>query len=108
MVVAGVVAVIVVDAVKVLVRDAAIINMVALVEMLVIALLTDVEIVMTGVVHIDLKSALSVSYSVDVPSAVAVDLFMVEGVLTAIGIEVLADVNANAFAVVMTALESPV
>ena len=46
---------------------------------------------------IALKFALPVSYSVDVPSDVNIDLFM----------DVLGDVNVNAFAVV-TALEFPV
>ena len=114
MVVAGMVAVIVVDAVKVLVRDAAIIKMAAVVEVLFIVLLTGVEIVVAGVIRVDLKSVVPVSYSVDMPSASAVDLFMVElaitmlCVLLGIGIEVLADVNANASVLVMTALDSPV
>ena len=116
MVVAGIVAVIVVDVTKVLVRDAAIMNMAAVVEVLFIVLLTGMEIVVVGVIRVDLKSAVSVSYSVDMPSALAVDLSMVAlaitmlGVLLGIGIAVLADVNANAnaFVLVMTALDSPV
>ena len=68
---------------------------------------------MVGVIVIVLKFALSLSYAVDVSSSdVDVDLFMdtladaTLGVLTGIDIEVLADANANAFAVV-TALKFP-
>ena len=83
---------------KVSVWDAAIINIVVGVEVIVIGVLIDVQFIDVGVlVVIDLKFALSVSYSVCVSSDVAVDLFV--DVLTGIGIEVLADANANIFAV---------
>ena len=98
--------------VKVLVWDAAVINMVVVVE--VFDVLVTAEIIVVGVIVIVLKFALPDLSSVDVPSDVTVDLFMdaVAGarlaVLPEIGIEVLSDVSANAFAVVMTALEFPV
>ena len=102
--------VVVVVVVKVLVWVEAIVNMAAVVEVIVIDVLVDVgDIVMV------LKFAFPVSYSVDVSSSgVAVDLFMDEltdvtiAALAGIGIDVLADVSANAFTVVMTALEFPV
>ena len=70
-------------------------------------------IVLVASAGIDLEFAVSVSYAVDVTSGVAVDLFVeawVLDVLTGIGIALLlwADMNANAIAVVMTALEFPV
>ena len=85
-----------------------------MVEALVIAVLTDAELIVVGVIVIALKLAVSVSYSVDVPAEVAVDLFedkvagVALGVLTEIGIEVLTDVNGNAVAVVITAFMFPV
>ena len=107
--------VVVVLVVKVLVSVEAIINMVVVVEVMVIGVLADVEIFVVGVIVSVLKFAFSVSYSVDVPSSdVAVDLFMdaltdvMLAVLTGIDIDELADVGANAFAVVITALEFPV
>ena len=81
-------------------------------EVLVIDVLTNVEIIVVGVLVIDLKFALPASCSV--PSEAAVDLSMdvlagvMLGLLTGIGIEVLADASGNAFALVMTALELPV
>ena len=85
--------------------------MVVIVEVLVIDVLADVGIMMAGVIVIVLKSALSVSYSVEDESPdIVVDLFMdvltsvVLGVLTG----VLTDVSANAFAVVMIDLDFPV
>ena len=76
------------------------------VEVLVIDVLSDVEIIVVGVITVP------IAYSVDVPSGVAVDLFvdalagvMVVGLSGIGGINVL---NANAFAVVMTVLEFPV
>ena len=108
------VGVVVVVVAKVLVWDAAIIDMVMVVEVSAIGVMTDVEIIVIGVVVIVLKFALPVPYSVDVPSGVAVDLFMASspgvmlGVRAGIGTEVLADVNANAFTAAMTALEFPV
>ena len=80
--------------VKVLAWDTVIINMTVVVEVLVIDVF-----------------ALPVSYALDAPSDVSVDLFMdalVFGVLSGIGVEVLTDVNTNVFAVVMVALKFPV
>ena len=106
--------VVVVVVIKVLVWAEAIGNMVVVVGVLGIGVLADVEIIMAGVAVIVLKFALPVSYSVDVPSDVAVDLFM-DGladvmlcVLNGISIEVLADVSVNTFGVVMTTLAFPV
>ena len=97
---------------RVLVRAAAIIDMVAVVEVLVIGVLVDVEIIVAGVIVIVLKFVLPVSYSVDVTSGVILDLFadglagvIMSSVLPGIGIGVLADVNTNAFVAVMTALK---
>ena len=90
----------VVVVVKGMVRDGGIISMVSVVEVLVIVFVW--------------KSALPVSCSVDMPSGVDADLFMDEeaakmrGVITRIVIEVFTDVSANAFAVIVTALEFPV
>ena len=83
------------------------------VEVLIIDVLADVEIILADVNVMVLMSVLKVSYAVDVTSGVAVDLFVeawVLDVLTGIGIALLlwADMNANAIAVVMTALEFPV
>jgi len=92
--------------VKMMVWDAAIVNMVVVVEVLVIGVLADVGIIIV------LEFALPTPYSVDAPFGVAVNLFMdvldgvALGVLPAISVKVLADVSANAFAVV-AALESP-
>ena len=100
MVVVAMVAVVVVVVVKVMRRDGGIISMVSVVEVLVIVFVW--------------KSALPVSCSVDIPSGVDADLFMDEeaatmrGVITRIVIEVFTDVSANAFAVIVTALEFPV
>ena len=97
-----------VSVILVVVSDAAIINVVVEVSVI------DVEISMVVVIVIVLNFALSASCSVDVPSSeVDVDLFIdalagtILGVLPGLGIEALADVNAIAFAVVMTALEFP-
>ena len=110
----AVIVVVVVAEVKVLVWAVAIMDMVVVVEVLVIDVLADVEIIVVGAIVIVLKFALLVSYCVDVPSSeVDVDLFIdalagaILGVLPGFGIEALADVNAIAFAVVMTALEFP-
>ena len=84
------------------------------VEALAIGVLADVEIIALGVIVIVLKFVLPVTYAVDVSSGVDIDLFMdalvsvMIGVLTGIGIEVLAVTNANAFTVVITAFECPV
>ena len=100
MVVVPMVPVVVVVVVKGMVRDEGIISMVSVVEVLVIVFVW--------------KSALPVSCSVDMPSGVDADLFMDEeaattrGVITRIVIEVFTDVSANAFAVIVTALEFPV
>ena len=89
--------------------------MVVVVEVLSIGVLADLEIIVVGAIVIVLRFALPVSYFVDAPlSGVAVDLFtdaladVMIGVLTGIDIAVLPEVNANAFAVVMTALGFPV
>ena len=84
------------------------------VEVLAIGVMADVEIIVVGVIVIVLKFVLPVSYSVDVTSGVVLDLFadgladVMSSVLPGIGIGVLADVNTNAFAAVMTALKFPV
>ena len=101
---------------KVMVWVAAINNMVVVVEVLGVTVLVDVEFIVLAVSAIVLKFALAVTYSADVSSDVAVDLFMdalagvMLRVLTGISIEVLvlADVSANAFGVVMTTLAFPV
>ena len=96
--------VVVVVEVKVLVWSTSIIDTVLTVEVLVV----DAEIILVGFI------ALPISYSVDVPSGVAADLFMdsLPGLmlvgLAGIGIVVLTGVNSNAWAVVMTILEFPV
>ena len=85
--------------------------MVVVVKVLVIGVLSDVEIIVMGVIVNILKFDLPVSYSVDVSSNVAVDLCMdavILAVLPGIGIEALAAMSTNAFAVVITALEFPV
>ena len=103
--------VVVVIVVNVLLWVAAMINMVVVVEVLVIDVLTGVGIIVVGDIVIVLNFASPESYSVDSPSRMAVDLFMdmssdvTLGFLPAIGIEVLADVNANDFTVAMTVLE---
>ena len=105
---------VVVVVVKVLMWDTPIIDMVVVVEVMVIDVLVDVEIIVVGFTVIVLKLTLSALYSVDVPSDVAVELFMdaltcaIIVFLTEIGVEVLPDVSANAFAVIITALEFPV
>ena len=97
--------------IKVMMWAAAIINMVVAVEVLLIEVLADVKISVVDAIVIVLKFALSVLYSVDVPSDVNVDL-LTDGVmfsaLSGICIELLVDVNANAFVVVMTDLDFPV
>ena len=100
--------VLVVVVVEVLVSDAAMMDMV--IEVLTIGVLAGVEIILVCVVVNVFKFAVAVSYSADVPSDVATDLFMgalMLGALIGIEIEVLlTDANANAFAVVMsTSLE---
>ena len=84
-----------------------------MVEVLVIDVLADVEIILADAIVMVLMSVLKVSYAVDVTSCAAFDFFVeawVLDVLTGIGIALLllADMNANAIAVVMTALEFPV
>ena len=98
----------VVAVVKVLVWAVGVIGMVVVVE---VSVLADVEIIVMGFIVTVLKCALPMPYSVDVPSDLAVDLFMdasagvMCGVLNGIGIEVLADATANALAVVITSLK---
>ena len=89
--------------------------MVVIAEFFTNDVLADVEIIVVGIIVIVLKFALPVSYSVDMPSSdVSLDLFMdaladaMLASLTGIGIGMLVDVGANAFAVAMTALEFPV
>ena len=101
--------------IKVMLRAAAFINMVAVVEALTIGVLANVEIIVVSVISIVLKFALPPpSYFVDVPSDVAVDLFAdaltsaILCVLIRIGNEVLADESAKDFAVLTTTLEVPV
>ena len=107
--------VVVVVVTKVLLRATAIIDMVVTVELLLVDSLTEVDIIAVGGIVTVLKFALLVvPYSVDVSSGVPIGVFMdtlagvMPGVLTGIGVEVLPDVNANAFAVAMTALDFPV
>ena len=97
--------------VKVIAWDAAIVNMVVVAEVLVIDVLVGMEVIVVAIV---LKFFSPISYSLGVPSDAAVDLSIdasadaILGILSeVIGIEVLADVNANAFAVA-TALKFPV
>ena len=81
------------------------------VEVLIIDVLADVEIIVVGVIAIVLMSVLKVSYSVDVTSGEAFDLFVDAWMLdvrAGIALLLLAGVNANAIAVVTTALEFPV
>ena len=102
---------VVVLVVEVLVKDTAIMDVVVVVEVMFIGVLADVENVVAGVIVTVFRFSLTVSNTVDVPSGVAVDLFMDElagvmlAVLPDITIEVLTGVNGNAFAVIMTALE---
>ena len=92
-------AVVVIAVLTVLVYDEAAIDMVVVLEVLIIRVLADVEIIVAGAIVIVLKLALPVSYSADASSsAVAVDLFK----------DALAGVDANVFAVAMTALDMPV
>ena len=86
--------------------------MAVVVEVSVIDVLADVVTVVVGVIVFVLKLALPASYSVGVPSDVAVGLFMdaladtmLGFLLPGIDIEVLANVDVNAFAVVVTDLE---
>ena len=97
----------VVVVVKVLVWVTAIINILVELEVLVSGVLVDAECIVVAVIVIVLEFALTVSYSVDVASDVDVDFGVMLRVFSWIGIEVLADVNKNAFAVV-TALDFPV
>ena len=105
--------VVVVVVAKVLVWAASILNMVVVVEVLFIGVLTDVEVIVVGVIVIILKVALSVPYPLDVSSGLVVDLSMMNAlavvmldVLTGIGIE--ADENTNAVVALVTALGFPV
>ena len=101
---------VVIVVVKVLVWDATIVNMVEVVEVMVNDVLPGVEVIVVGIILSVLKVALAVSYSADVSSDVAVDLSMgalMLDLLSGIGTEVLTDVSANAFAVVMTAWGFP-
>ena len=92
--------------VAVLVWDAAMVGMVVVVS--------DEENVVVSVIENVLKLVLIVSYSVVVPSDVAVGFCMAAlaalllGVLPGFAIEAFADVNANVLAVVVTASEFPV
>ena len=99
--------------IKVLVCDVETFDIAAVVEVLAIDMLTDLEIIVVVVIVIVLKFVLSGSCFVNVPSNIFVVLFTdvltstMLGILLGIGIEVLANVN-NAFTVVMTALGLPV
>ena len=82
---------------------------VVVVEALAIAVLDDVELIILGVIVMPLKVAVSVSYTVGVPADMTVAVADVMlGVPTEKRVEVLADVNTNAFVVVITAFELPV
>ena len=72
-----------------------------------------VELIVVDAIVIFLRCTLSVSYSVDMASDVTFDLFtdalvsVMLRILSGIAIELLTNVNANAFAVVATASEFP-
>ena len=83
-----------------MVWDAAMINIEAIVEVLVIDVLADEDTVITSF-SVDVSSDVPVNFFVDVLTDVIL------GILPDISIEVLTDVGANAFVVVMTALEFP-
>ena len=106
--------IVVVVVVKVLAWAVAIIDMVVVLEVLFIDMFDGVGVIVVGVIVIVLKVPLSVPYSVDVPPGVVADSFMGASTvvtcdaLTGIGVGVLAGVNTNAFAVIITALEFPV
>ena len=112
--VAVIVVVVVVVVVKVPVWAAWIFDMVVVVEVFFIDVLADVEILVVGVIVIVLKFAFTVSCSLDVSSGMTIDSFMealagvMLGVLSGIGMEVLAGVAANTFVFAMTALGFPV
>ena len=91
--------------VKVMVWVEAMVDMEAVVEVRVIDALADVEIIMVGLNVIVFNCVFPSSNAVDVSSD-GTDVML--GVLTGIDIEVLDDVNANEFAVVLTTLELPV
>ena len=100
--------------IKVLVCDVETFDIAAVVEVLAIDMLTDLEIIVVVVIVIVLKFVLSGSCFVNVPSNIFVVLFTdvltstMLGILLGIGIEVLANVNTNALTVVMTAFGFPV
>ena len=107
MVVVAMLASIVVVVVKVLVWATSIVHIVVIAVVVVVVVVVVVEVLVIDVYV--LKFALPASCSV--PSEAAVDLSMdvLTGVkLGLISIEVLADASANAFTLVMTALELPV
>ena len=109
--VAVIVVVVVVVVVKVPVWAAWIFDMVVVVEVLSIGVLADVEIIVAGVIAIVLKFAFTVSYSFGAPSGVGVDLFMMDasaGVMSGIGMELLAGATANAFTGIIAAVGCPV
>ena len=108
--------VVVVIAVNVLVWTAAVINMEVVVEVLVIDVRAEViidtlvapEIIVVAAAVIALEFALPISYFVDVLSDMVVDAFALTcamAFVSDIGVEVLADANANIFAFLVTALE---
>ena len=93
---------IVVVVVKMLVWDAARVNIVVVVEVLVIDVRADVVIVtLAGVNNIVLAAA----FVIALEFAVSISDFAIMGFVTGIGVEVLADANGNVFASLMTALE---
>ena len=111
-----VVAMVAVVVTKVLVWTAAIVNMVVEVEALVIDLcagvvvdtLHGVDIIVMPAIVSDSELAGPISYFVDVLSDMVVDAFVLTCVMAFvpdIGVEVLADANANIFAFLVTALE---
>ena len=86
--------------------------MVVVFEVLVIDVLNDAEIIVVGVIVIVLKCVLPVPYSVDAPSSdVTVDWLVdvlagkIFGVLSSIGVDVLADATLNMFAVLAIPFE---
>ena len=87
--------------VRVLVRAAAAINMVVVVKVPAIDLLTNVEIMVVGAIVVALKFVLACSVAdMDVDLSMGASAGARIGVLPGLGIEVLADVSANAFEVV--------
>ena len=112
---------VVIDVVRVLVWAAAVIDMVAVVEILfndvradvVIDTFTGVEIVAVGEIASALKFAVPISYCVDVVSAVVVNELtdalacVIMDFISGIAVEMSVDANVNVFKSLMTAFAVP-